>query len=277
MSVDRDWMFHRAENFFNEVYGENHIAVWRKYADNNGVKCCDWLSFDGVDGRQRISDYGYDDVDAYRKAKIIAANFFNAPAALLNVSFRHDRDSLQVAFVDDVTADCPAHCLVETSPGNFQAHFLLHREWDLDAITNIQKQLCKQYDGDRAATSADKYRRHPRSSLSVRLQARPPLLIRPDSSFDFHFEKKEPRTRKHFIVDLDKLHEYYESRYEMTGNESDAEFSVMLLLFSNGVSRETVETVVRSLPHANRRRDYEAYLWYSLKKAKSIAKHGSWR
>lgn len=73
------------------------------------------------------------------------------------------RHGLSGVFVDDVNEETPAHLMIETSPGNWQAHFRLSGDIKIDAdLTCIQKYFCHMYKGDHGAVSA----KHPRRFAS---------------------------------------------------------------------------------------------------------------
>lgn len=58
----------------------------------------------------------------------------------VRLAFKPTGTKLQVAFVDDVK-QIDAHLLIETSPNNWQAHFILSRECTFDEVLEVQRWL----------------------------------------------------------------------------------------------------------------------------------------
>lgn len=80
----------------------------------------------------------------------------------IRVAFAPVCSSFVVTFVDDVSEDSPAHCLVETSAGNFQAHVLLDRPVSSDDDMNdLMRALCADYGADVGAKKPRQARRVP--------------------------------------------------------------------------------------------------------------------
>ncbi len=85
----------------------------------------------------------------------------------IRLAFRPDQAFFHSVFVDDVTGQTKAHILIETSPGNWQAHFILDKEVTIDVAADIQKFLIANSIGtsrptaDPASASPKQARRFP--------------------------------------------------------------------------------------------------------------------
>lgn len=85
----------------------------------------------------------------------------------IRVAFRPVLDTYTVVFVDDVIRDTPANFLIETSPENWQGHFILSRPVNHQDAAKIQKHLIlfctgtSREHGDPGAASPKQARRFP--------------------------------------------------------------------------------------------------------------------
>ena len=83
------------------------------------------------------------------------------------LAFRPAQAFFHSVFVDDVTDKTKAHILIETSPGNWHAHFILDREVNIDIAAKIQRYMIQNCVGtsrptaDPAAASPKQARRFP--------------------------------------------------------------------------------------------------------------------
>jgi hypothetical protein len=77
----------------------------------------------------------------------------------LRVSFYPQGRELAAIYLDDVDDTTPAHFLVETSPGNWQAHFRLSRSCNEEEARAVIRALRDWYGGDAGAAKARQGRR----------------------------------------------------------------------------------------------------------------------
>jgi len=77
----------------------------------------------------------------------------------LRPSFCPADDMLQAVMLDDVEDNCGAHVLVETSPGNWQGHFLLSRPASKKEATCVIRMLRSYHDSDPGAAKVRQGRR----------------------------------------------------------------------------------------------------------------------
>jgi hypothetical protein len=85
----------------------------------------------------------------------------------IRVAFRPVLDTYGAVFVDDIIRDTPANILIETSPENWQGHFILSRPVSHQDATKIQKHVImsctgtSREHGDPGAASPKQARRFP--------------------------------------------------------------------------------------------------------------------
>lgn len=85
----------------------------------------------------------------------------------VRVAFRPLAPQLSILFVDDVKEDFPASFLIETSPGNFQAHIILDQPHTAAELLEMQQYLSKTRETDKGSVASHQARRLPTGGLRV--------------------------------------------------------------------------------------------------------------
>lgn len=160
----------------------------------------------------------------------------------IRIAFRPNCETYLMAFVDDVEPMAKAHLLVETSPGNWQAHFVLSRPCTSDEVLMVHRYLSQLYNGDQGAHAADQARRLPRPPLRTTVQQ--PAMLDVDQILQ---QTKPPATRlpkksKQFMAfSQQTFHEMWSRKLKQAhGDKSRADFKMAIYLLSKGYSVEEI-------------------------------------
>ena len=202
----------------------------------------------------------------------------------IRVAFRPLLDTFTVVFVDDVIRDTPANFLIETSPENWQAHFILSRSVNYQDAAKIQKYLIKQCagssreHGDIGAASPVQPRRFPEGRFihdtwKETLDADAILNVLPE------VKKNQPPSK--VVTRLipnqshvgnwteEALEQVYSRFHEKNSDLSSVDMSFAVYLLSKGLSEEFVSDAIEKVsPNVNARHPHiEDYLFRTIGKA----------
>lgn len=180
----------------------------------------------------------------------------------IRVAFRPLLDAFSVVFVDDVIRDTPANFLIETSPENWQAHFILSRSVHYQDAAKIQKYLImkctgtSRVHGDVGAASPVQPRRFPEGRFihdtwKEALDVDSILTVLPVAKN--YQQPSKVRTRaipnqSHEGNWTDEaLEQCYSRFHEKNGDLSSVDMSFAIYLFSKGLSEEFVYDAIEKV------------------------------
>jgi hypothetical protein len=172
-----------ALTFFSNLYPEVHLYAGFKVLSLNGFEYHNGLTFKRImRSSDLIMNYQRQQEETY---KVLVQNYGNEFARWvgrpmvvsdIRLAVKPAQEKQIAVFLDDVTESVGAHLMVETSPGNFHAHFVVDRfcnDWE---IIRIQKVLNRFFNGDRRAVRRRQARRLPVPGLRTKINTDLPLI-----------------------------------------------------------------------------------------------------
>lgn len=177
----------------------------------------------------------------------------------IRVAFRPVLDIFGAVFVDDVIRDTPANILVETSPENWQGHFILSRPVNHQDAAKIQKHLIlsctgtSREHGDPGAASPKQARRFPEGRFLHDTWREPLDVDKILNMLSVMIPPKAPVIRKAPIQSnagnwtQTALEDLYARFNAINDNLSEVDMSFGLYLLSKGLDEEFVSEAIENV------------------------------
>jgi hypothetical protein len=191
----------------------------------------------------------------------------------LRVSFCPQDEKLKAVYLDDVDLSTPAHILVETSLGNYQAHFGLNRPCDEHEAKAVIRALRDWYGGDAGAAKARQARRFVTSYVEIHPEEE---LIDVDEAVHLYVEDEITILQVGAETTLDDaeqrlFREIWGRKLKTSaGDKSRADFGLAVYLLKNGYTPEVAMAAIRCARPTlveDKQGSPEKYLLHTISKA----------